>query len=195
MSTPQAEFHQIAAANFARLIEGTTNWDAPSPVPGWQARDVVEHLLTWFPAMLAEGTSYEISAGPDPRADLLGAWQHQTAQVQRLLDDPESANADFSSDTLGEQPLSQMINNFYTGDIFMHSWDLAMATGQEHGLDQATAAGMLVGMEPMDQMMRGEHFGPRQPVAEDAPEVEKLMAFIGRDPDWIPARGTRPPGV
>jgi uncharacterized protein (TIGR03086 family) len=180
----EAHAHKTAAANFTRLVTGTTRWDAPSPVPGWQARDVVEHLLTWLPAEIAEGTAYELAAGRDPAEDLVGAWQHQTAEVQRILEDPASETADFSSDVMGEQPLRQAINNFYTADVFMHSWDLARATGQEHGLDQQVAAGMLAGMQAVDELMRGEHFGPKQPVADNAPAVDKLMAFIGRDLTW-----------
>jgi len=179
-----AQFHRSAAANFTRLVEGTRDWSATAPVPGWTARDVVEHLLTWLPAMIAEGTSVELPTGPDLQADLIGAWRHQTVEVQRLLDDPATASLTFSSDQLGDLPLAQMLSNFYIIDIFMHSWDLAKATGQEHGLLDTDAAAALEAMLPMDEMMRGEHFGPKQPVATDAGGVDQLMAFIGRDPNW-----------
>lgn len=181
-----AESHRAAAANFTRLVERTTHWDAPAPVPGWTARDVVEHLVTWLPALLEESTDYVLGLPPQPESDLSSAWLLQVDAVQRLLEDPATESMSYSSDQMGEMPLRQMVDSFYTSDVFMHSWDLAQATGQEHGLDDAVAQAMLTAMEPADEMMRGDHFGPKQPVDAAAGGVEKLMAFIGRDLHWAP---------
>ena len=42
---------------------------------------------------------------------------------------------------------------------------------------------MLVGMEPMDEVLRQSgQFGPRVAVPDDADEQTKLIAFIGREP-------------
>ena len=43
------EFHRWVANGFTTRVEGTTDWDAPAPVAGWAARDVVGHLVEWFP--------------------------------------------------------------------------------------------------------------------------------------------------
>jgi hypothetical protein len=46
---------------------------------------------------------------------------------------------------------------------------------------------MLAGLQPIDQLLRDSgQYGPRMPVADDASAVDRLMAFIGRDPDWRP---------
>jgi hypothetical protein len=37
-------------------------------------------------------------------------------------------------------------------------------------------------MEPMDEVIRGEHYGPRTPVAADADEQTRMLAFTGRRP-------------
>ena len=50
-----AEFHRWVAAGFTARVEGTVDWDAPAPVQGWTARDVVGHLVEWFPGFLAGG--------------------------------------------------------------------------------------------------------------------------------------------
>ena len=45
---------------------------------------------------------------------------------------------------IGEVPLDRAIDQFYTADVFMHTWDLARATGQDDRLDAdlcAAAAG------------------------------------------------------
>jgi len=42
---------------------------------------------------------------------------------------------------------------------------------------------MLVGMEPIDEVLRQSgQFGPRVAVPDDADEQTKLIAFIGRQP-------------
>ncbi|WP_241901447.1 maleylpyruvate isomerase N-terminal domain-containing protein [Nocardioides houyundeii] len=56
--------HRAVAATFTDLVRGVDDWDAPSPVPGWAARDVVDHLVTWFPAFLASGSGHRWPPGP-----------------------------------------------------------------------------------------------------------------------------------
>jgi uncharacterized protein (TIGR03086 family) len=72
---------------------------------------------------------------------------------------------------------------FYTADVFMHTWDLARATGQDERLDPGKCAQLLEGMLPMDSALRASgHYGPRVDVAEDADVQTRLIAFIGRRP-------------
>ncbi len=69
----------------------------------------------------------------------------------------------------------------------MHTWDLARSTGQDDTLDADTCAQMLEGMQPIDELLRSSgQYGPRVPVADDAPVQDRLMGFIGRDPAWRP---------
>ena len=45
--------HDRIAARFTEVVDAVTDWDAPTPVPEWRARDVVGHLTTWLPGYLA----------------------------------------------------------------------------------------------------------------------------------------------
>lgn len=180
-------FHREVAATFTERVEGAERlgaWDAPTPVAGWTARDVVGHLVEWFPGFLTGGAGLSWDVGPAPAVadDPVGAWRAQAVAVQNLLDAPESADRVVNS-PLGELTLAQTLSRIYTPDVFMHTWDLARATGQPEDLDPDLAAEMLAGMEPMDQMLRDSgQFGPRVAVPADADPVTRLMAFIGRDP-------------
>jgi len=79
------------------------------------------------------------------------------------------------------------IDQFYTSDVFMHTWDLARASGQDDRLDPEFSAQLLAGMEPLDEMLRASgQYGPRVEVPADAPVQDRLMAFVGRDPAWRP---------
>ena len=172
--------HRERAARFAAVIDGVTDWAAPTPVKEWTARDVVAHLTSWFPEFLAAG-GVSIPAGrpDDPR----GSWARQTASVQRLLDNPETAEAEFTHPYVGTQSLAAAVSNFYTADVFMHTWDLARATGQDHGLDPERCEIYLEQMLPMDEVLRASgQYGPKVGVPADADAPTRLMAFIGRDP-------------
>ncbi len=186
--SPAARHEEVAAA-FSRIAEGTTDWSAPTPVDGWTAIDVVDHLVSWFGGFLASG-GIDLPAGPPVADDPVAAWHHHASGVQALLD--KRGDEEFTHPLLGPGQLAATIDRFYTSDVFMHSWDLARATGRSPQLDEDFAAQMLEGMRPIEAMLRGSgQYGPAVPVPEDAPAVEQLMGFVGRDPAWSPsARGT-----
>lgn len=178
-----AETHRTVAAGFTQRVVGTTDWDAPAPVEGWAARDVVRHLVEWFPAFLRSGAGIELASGPSVDDDPVGAWRTHCDAVQALLDDPSTSDKVLSNPHIGDVPLDQAVNNFYTGDVFLHTWDLARATGQDETLDAERCAQMLAGMEPMDELLRSSgQYGPKVEVPADADVQTRLIAFIGRDP-------------
>ncbi|GAA4824360.1 TIGR03086 family metal-binding protein [Nocardioides caeni] len=188
MSAPSpADDHRASAAVFAERVRGAGDWDAPTPVPAWQARDVVRHLVEWFPGFLAGGSDRRLPEVTSVDDDPVAAWEQHTAGVQAILDDPDAANENFAHPHLPAMPLTEAISQFYVADVFMHTWDLARSTGQEDRLDEDRCRAMLEGMEPMDEMLRSSgQYGPRIPVAEDATWCDRLMGFIGRDPSWRP---------
>lgn len=189
MSLPDAPAarHDVVAGEFSRLVAGTTDWSAPAPVEGWTARDVVDHLVTWFPGFLSAG-GVDLPSGPSAADDPVGAWRHHAGAVQELVE--ERGGESFTHPYVGPGQLDTTVDRFYTADVFMHSWDLARATGQEARLDEDEAATMLAGMQAIEQVLRDSgQYGPAVPVPDDAPVVDRLMGFIGRDPAWRPGDG------
>jgi uncharacterized protein (TIGR03086 family) len=182
-----SERHRRYAGTFSDRVRGTRDWTAPAPVAGWTARDVVGHLVEWLPAFLAASSEVRLPPGPPVDDDPVGAWRHQADAVQAVLDDPATAGRMLKNPHVGELPLDQAIDRFYTSDVFMHTWDLARATGQDDRLDQGVCAEMLAGMEPLDDLLRQSgQYGPKVPVPDDADVQSRLLAFIGRDPAWTP---------
>jgi uncharacterized protein (TIGR03086 family) len=180
-----AEDHRRVAAGFTALVDGVgpDDWDRPAPVDGWVARDVVRHLVEWFPAFLDGATGIALPAGPSVDDDPAGAWRVQTDAVQALLDDADVATREYDLPHIGKMTLEQAIEMIYTGDVFLHQWDLARATGQDETLDPDKCAVMLAGMLPMDDALRASgQYGPRVDVPDDADVQTKLVAFIGRVP-------------
>jgi uncharacterized protein (TIGR03086 family) len=180
-----AEDHRQVAGAFTATVEGVSpsTWDAPAPVEGWVARDVVRHLVEWLPAFLEGSIGIVLPAGPSVDDDPAGAWNAHSQSVQVLLDDPAAATREHDFPHIGRMALGQAIATIYTPDVFMHRWDLARATGQDETLDPDRCAEMLEGMLPMDDLLRQSgQYGPRVGVPEDADAQTKLLAFIGRTP-------------
>lgn len=181
-----AEEYRVTAARFSEVVDGVTDpadWDRRSPVPEWSAREVVGHLVEWFPAFLRAGTGIELPAGPPLEQDPAAAWHHLDGAIQGLLDDPASASVVLSNPHIGDVPLPQAVSQFFAADVFMHTWDLARATGQDDALDPDRCAAYLEQMLPMDEVLRASgQYGPKVEVAADAGATTRLMAFIGRDP-------------
>ena len=189
LSDHPAERHRQVAGLFTERVRGVQRWDAPAPVDGWTARDVVRHLVEWLPGFLASGAGVELPRVPSADEDPVAAWQRHREGVQAVLDDPATAHREMVDPHIGSLPLDVAIDRFYTADVFMHTWDLARATGQDDRLDPDFCAGLLAGMEPMEPAIRASgQFGARVEVPGDADAQTRLLGFIGRDPDWTDQR-------
>ena len=66
-------------------------------------------------------------------------------------------------------------------------WDLARSQGLEVTFDEDWATGAFHGMSAMGPALHASgQFGTPQPVGEDAPIQDRLLALLGRDPHWSP---------
>jgi len=184
MDTISERYRRVAGRFTDRVREVPADaWERPAPCEGWVARDVVRHLVNWFPEFLRTGTGIELPAGPSVDENPLGAWTTMSDAVQALLDAPDATTRRLSHPMAGDHPLDQAIGMFLMGDIVVHTWDLARATGLDETLDADMVEGMLAAMEPMDEMLRASgQYGPRVDVPADADTQTRLIAFTGRRP-------------
>jgi uncharacterized protein (TIGR03086 family) len=178
------------ADRFRKVAEGFTaratavppdGWDRPAPCEGWVARDVVAHVVDTT-AMFLGRAGIDVTSGPPPAEDPVGAWGAARDAVQAVLDDPELAGQEVET-PMGSTTLEGFIGRFGVGDVLVHTWDLARATGLDERLDPDEVHRLLAMMEPNDEMMRqGTAFGPKVEVPGDADEQTRLIAFTGRRP-------------
>jgi uncharacterized protein (TIGR03086 family) len=184
MPTPIAERYAKVADEFTRRVQAVPAgaWDSPAPCEGWVARDVVGHLVEWMPALLVEGWGLTAPAHPSVDEDPAGAWSAIDAAIRGWLADPAVATRE--ADIFpGRFTFEEAVDRFATGDVLVHTWDLARATGLDERLDPDEVHLMYEGMVPMDEVLRQSgQFGPRVLVPDDADEQTKLIAFTGRRP-------------
>ena len=104
-----AEEHRSIAGTFTDRVVGADPeaWENQSPVKEWLARDVVRHLVEWFPPFLESGSGITLSAAPSVDDDPVAAWTAHADAVQAVLDDPATASLAFTHRHIPEMPLDQ----------------------------------------------------------------------------------------
>jgi uncharacterized protein (TIGR03086 family) len=183
MSSAAERFRRHAATFTERVAAVPPEaWSNPAPPKGWDARDVVRHLVEWISGFWSSYAGIELPKGPPVDDDPLGAWVALRDGLQAMLDDPEVAGREIDM-PMGRMTVGAAVDMICTSDVFLHTWDLARATGQDETLDPDEVHTMLEGMEPMDAVLRSSgHYGARVEVPDGADEQTRLIAFIGRRP-------------
>lgn len=177
---------------YARLAEGFTaraaavpadddRWANPSPCDGWAARDVVDHLVgahhTFFGLI-----HHEVTQGPAAADAPLPAWEHVRDAMLAALDEPAVAGVEFDG-FFGRSTWEDAVDRFVSGDVLIHTWDLARALGVDDRLPEDEVADARKGLEGLgDNMRQPGVFGPEVEPPADADDQDRLLAFVGRDP-------------
>jgi uncharacterized protein (TIGR03086 family) len=181
--TEIADRYRKASAQFLARAEQVPAdaWDNPAPCEGWVARDVVRHLVEWPPMLFFERWDIPQPETPSVDDDPVAAWRAIDEAFKRTLDDPAIAQTVVDDLPMGSMSFEDAVAMILTDDVFLHTWDLARATGLDETLDADEVHRMYVGMLPFDEVLRSSgHYGPRVEVPDDADEQTKLLAFIGR---------------
>jgi uncharacterized protein (TIGR03086 family) len=173
----------VFEATVARIPEGA--WDSASPCAGWTIREVVGHVV---------GTMIEASAivrgdpfsrdpsrpgeatGDDPVSALRAASGAARAAV-RTADLARATETPRGRGTVAEALA------FPAADLAVHAWDVAHASRWHLLLPDELLAHVVHTAEQVpEEVLRGPGlFGPAQPVADDAGDTTRLMAWFGRD--------------
>jgi uncharacterized protein (TIGR03086 family) len=174
----------VVAGGFSERVNAVSAdaWDNPSPCEGWTARDIVRHLTEWIPAFFNGAAGLSLPTGGFVADDPVAAWAALHDELRRALSDHAVAGREFDGPP-GRMSVEQSIDMIVTGDLLVHTWDLARSTGLDETLDATEVHRMLEGVEPYDEVLRSSgQYGPRIMVDDDADETTKLIAFMGRNP-------------
>ena len=185
--TDIAELHAQALDATGRVVGAVSadRWDAATPCDGWDARALVNHLVSgnlWAAELAAGGTIEGVGNRLD--GDLLG-------------DDPAAAYADSAASAAAVFRRSGALDapcavsygpvpgSVYAGhrflDVLVHGWDLAVATGQDYALDPHLVQECRQVIEPQVEAFRGAGaLGPEVAVPADASEQTRFLALLGR---------------
>jgi uncharacterized protein (TIGR03086 family) len=170
----------------AKLVAGLTpaELDAPSPCAGWDVRATLNHLLsaTWMFTLVNQGQALDDDAGDVIGDDASLAVSAAAKENLASWRQPGAfeGNRSYPFGTLPAMGAA-MLN---LGEVVVHDWDVAKATGQELGIDPAVVHmvydwGVSIAL---DDFRDHGAFGPEVAVPTSASVVDRLVGLLGRQP-------------
>lgn len=167
---------------------GPEQWAAATPCSRWTVHDLVTHLVVGN-RLIANALRGEPPADPESSAhdvvamapgELVGAYRASVCSVLEAFALP-GALGRMVTVPFGTVPGIVALHLRMT-EALVHSWDLARATGLEAGFpdDLAEQELTFTGAKLADVAPGRSPFGPPQPVADDAPAIDRLAALLGR---------------
>lgn len=163
-------------------------WGDPTPCTEWTVGDLVAHIITgnrMFASILrgehppAPRESPRAGAG-EPGGDLLAGYREAATALPAAFGRPGVLEQEFTV-PFGTVPGIVALHLRIT-EVLVHGWDLARATGQPARFPGNLAEQELAfSRRALTDMPPGRRpFGPPQPVADDAPAIDRLAACLGR---------------
>lgn len=154
-------------------------WQAQSPCERWSARDVVAHVVAGHRGVIAGvrgGEPAPLGADEDPGQ----AWAEASRAINEITGDPEALTREIDG-PVGKMPAGQIIGQFVTMDLLVHTWDLARAVGADERLDEDSVRRAYEALKPMDAMIRQPNvFGPKLEPPPGADLQTEFLYFLGR---------------
>lgn len=172
---------------------------APTPCVEYDVRGLVHHLLFWGPSLEGAGRRENVPppAPAEPDVDLTsGDWRGDLlTQLTRIARSWAPASSWEGTTYMGrpiELPAS-LVGDMILGELVVHCWDLARATGQRLDLDEDLLTHVHGAMAPgVEQGREMGMYGPEVPIPADAPTLARIVGLTGRDPAWVSAAVTVP---
>lgn len=150
----------------------------------WDVRTVIAHLVRGNEntAAVAEGRPRNPERIADVGDDPKGAYHRSAGEVKAAWRDPTKLDAEYES-PFGAIP-GRALLTLRLADNVTHGWDIAHATGQAPPWDDQVVQTALEYAQARLAGNRGPGgaFGPSVPVSDDAPAIDRLVAFLGRTP-------------
>lgn len=201
---PRVRF-STAAGIAATVIAGTDPTQHPlaTNCDGFDVGGLLGHLVFVGQRVAAAGRGENVFDG-DPSVDTVAStdwvadWDAARAEIAQAWAD------DASLDSTVVLPWATMTGaetlDMWTSEVTTHTWDLARATGQQPVWDDDVCAASLTSIRRglptadrtemwasfVESMPEGVPFTPpfgnAVPVADDAPVIDQLVAWTGRNP-------------
>lgn len=155
-------------------------WASPSPCDGWDARDVLRHLVD-TQGMFLGFIDEALPSAPTVDDDPLAAWTSASGAVQAALDDPDRAARTYEG-FFGTTTFEAAVDRFLVFDLVVHRWDLARATGGDETVSDEDAELVITGAAGFGDALHSEGVcGPEIPVPANADQKAKMLAIVGRE--------------
>jgi uncharacterized protein (TIGR03086 family) len=194
MTTPELlTTFDATLTHAAKVVSGVdaNQRSGPTPCVAWGVETLLDHMV----ATLRAATAYVNGATPavDPLepvpvvgADPAATFAAAAAETLAAFSAPGALDRRVAAPP-GTMPGAVFLH-FPLLDMWVHSWDLAVATGQPVDFDPDISTYVLGFCQQAFASNRPPVavIGPEVPVADTAPVIERLVGFLGREPRWAP---------
>ncbi|MFF8847125.1 TIGR03086 family metal-binding protein [Streptomyces sp. NPDC015127] len=163
-----------------------------TPCTEYDVRHLVDHLFQVVVNFrrLAAKKDTDFSTAPDRVGH--GDWREEfAAETEALVEAWAAPGADQGTTGAMNMPAG-LVGRMALGDLAVHAWDLARATGQkEYTPDPVVVREVLTAFAELAPTARRMGvFGEEYPLPDGgagASDLDRLLALTGRDPEWRPA--------
>lgn len=166
-----------AARESTRLIAGVSDdqLNAPTPCKDWTVSDLIDHMVGGA-GMFAGAFGGNAAAADTSSEKYANAYTAlcEAARNTGFEGKVQVAAGEFEK---------RVAWGIALGEIILHGWDLASATGQTANYEEETLNLLLQANENIPDAYRDEKgsiFGLRVEAPEDASTLDKLAALMGR---------------
>ena len=154
------------------VAQAEGSWEAPSPCAEWDARGVVEHVIGFHDVLVLRPLGAKPTRPPD---DPVARWALTVEALSTALAPVEAVTPERVS----------LFQNALTTEVLVHTWDLAKAVGVDVTLDEERCLqGRLKATAHGKRLEASEMYSPAVAVTDGAGAQDRLLALLGRDPDW-----------
>ncbi|HEY4793300.1 MAG TPA: TIGR03086 family metal-binding protein [Mycobacterium sp.] len=187
MALGPGELHLAVCQRFSAAVRAADRkWERPSPCDGWDARDVLEHVIGFHDVLLLRPLGLKPQRPRDDPGrrwsltlDRLAQALRRDGLFERVVELP--AVGTNSSSRLDARTLVPRLSQ----DVLVHTWDLARAVGADDRLDPGWCALFIDKLPPdPDALSASGMFGQPIAVAGGADAQSRLLGRLGRDPAW-----------
>jgi uncharacterized protein (TIGR03086 family) len=178
------ELYRAAAGRAVELVDavGAGQWDGPTPCAEWDVRELVAHLVggtEYLRSAMAGRSPEPVPAGDDPAA----GYRSRVAATLAEASAPGALDRTCVSPLGFEWTVAEAFAGTFL-DTLVHSWDLAVATGQDRTLAPDLVDACIAMFLP-DMPERGRQaglVGPPVDVGPDPSSQDRLLGAMGRRP-------------
>jgi uncharacterized protein (TIGR03086 family) len=189
MALGPGELHLAVCQRFGVAVrEADGKWDRPSPCDGWDARDVLEHVIGFHDVLLLRPLGLKPQR---PRDDPGRRWSLTLDQLAQALRRDGLFEHVMEAPAVGTNSSSQLHSMTLvprlSQDVLVHTWDLARAVGADDRIDPGWCA-LFVDKLPtdLDALSVSGMFKRPFALAGTADAQSLLLGRLGRDPSWKP---------
>lgn len=158
-------------------------WESATPCKDFTVRQLVEHAIDvqrFVPKGLGATGAIDTPNGNDLKA----TWKAIRGAALATCSEPGALETEIDSPLGGKMLASQFFGGPASGDILIHTWDLARAIGADEKLDEDAchaALGFLQAI-PAEFIRQPGRFDAAIEPPEGADIQTQLLCFAGRQP-------------